>query len=59
VPIRLEDARHQAVLRVLTGGGLDQPLVVGELVFEQERIVPGEFRLGRDGRGGSNRLQRR
>ena len=58
VAIRLEDAWHQALLRVLAGGGLDQPLVIGELLLEQERIVPRERGLV-GGRRRSNHLQRR
>ena len=58
VAIRLEDARHQAFLRVLAGGGPDQPLVVGELLLEEERVVPGERGLV-SGRRRSNHLQRR
>ena len=45
--VGLRDARQQLVLRVGARGIADQPLVFGELLVEQERIVPLEARQSR------------
>jgi hypothetical protein len=44
---RLRDARQQLFLRIGTSGLADHPLFLGQLVIEQQRIVPDKFRLGR------------
>ena len=45
-PIGLADPRHQLLLRVVARGRLDQPLVLGQLLVETERVVPYELGLG-------------
>jgi molybdate transport system substrate-binding protein len=50
--VGLEYARHQLLLRVLAGGVADQAFVLGELVVEEERVVPLEFGAARLGVGG-------
>jgi hypothetical protein len=59
VAVGLENPRHQAVLRVVPGGRLDQALVFGELLVEPERVVPRELGLGRNGGCFGDRLQAR
>ena len=60
VPVGLADPRHQPLLGVAARGLLDQPLVLGELLVDAERIVPGELGPRRLGdRGGGFRLQGR
>ena len=44
VPVRLLDARHQLLLRVRPRTVADEMLLLGELVLEQERILPLECR---------------
>ena len=45
--IGFDHPRHQLVLGVAARGVADQPLVLGELVVEQQRIVPLERRARR------------
>ena len=47
---RVGDARRELVLRVRVRGVANHPLVLGELLGEQKRIVPDERRLGLPGR---------
>jgi hypothetical protein len=45
VPVGFQHARHQLVLAVVARGIADRDLLLGELVVEEERILPVE-RLG-------------
>ena len=58
VPVRLHDARQQFLPGVGAGAVAHQPLILAELIVEQERIVPLEERLraGRRGLGGRGGL---
>src|SRR5690606_30604591 len=45
VPIGLEHARHQLVLSVFARRVAHHTLVLAELVVEQKRVIPLEYRL--------------
>src|SRR5258708_2625457 len=54
VPVSLQHARHQLVLAVVARGVADRDFFLGELVVEEERILPIERPgVGADALGGA------
>ena len=54
VPVGLQHARHQLVLAVVARGVADRDLLLGELVVEEERVLPVErLGVGADALGGA------
>ena len=54
VPVGLQHARHQLVLAVVAGRVADRDLLLGELVVEEERVLPVErLGIGADALGGA------
>ena len=49
VPVRFQHPRHQLVLAIGVGRIANHPLLIAELIVQQKRIVPLEFRLRRHG----------
>src|SRR5205814_9087781 len=54
VPVGLDDARHQFVLAVVARSIADRDLLLGELIVEEERVLPVErLGVGGDASGGA------